>query len=571
MTKNKKTKGALLVSALSLLLCVAMLAGSTFAWFTDSSAASVNKITAGNLDVALYSKTDAGYTEVTEETKLFQEGALWEPGHVEVVNLKVANLGTLALQYTLGVNVSNEVSGTNVAGEVFNLSDYLQFALIDGEKNYGTGARDQAIADAEAANPVSISNLAANKPVVLYPKGEEATENHDYRCITMIVYMPTTVDNVANYRGEQIPSIDLGVALTAYQTPYEEDSFGNDYDIEADPGYDPFAEADAEALANGNNYRDSEGNYHKITSDQSSFLLDAAYNGGEYTLISDIGAASSSSSSKQADYSNKQSVLDLNGKTYTFGELELKQSTSSVAENSSLVIKDGTMMGSINFSDILKSNNAMQTVTLDHVTMGWGNPLAWNARDPNYYGLNLSTKTAGSVFTVMDSVLNCNAKFYTTAYNSDLETRAAANLTNTVVNGQLCGQGLTMNVNGCTVNGEVRCNASNSSKTTINISNSTVNGNAFFDAAKSAQKNDVTINNTVINGNLLTDYSRNNVHITLTDVTVTGTLRYPNLSAKVPADKVTIVSGTYGFDPTNYLASGSTVAQTGAVWVVTAG
>lgn len=570
MTKNKKTKGALLVSALSLLLCVAMLAGSTFAWFTDSSAASVNKITAGNLDVALYSKTDAGYTEVTEETKLFQEGALWEPGHVEVVNLKVANLGTLALQYTLGVNVSNEVSGTNVAGEVFNLSDYLQFALIDGEKNYGTGARDQAIADAEAANPVSISNLAANKPVVLYPKGEEATENHDYRCITMIVYMPTTVDNVANYRGEQIPSIDLGVALTAYQTPYEEDSFGNDYDIEADPGYDPFAEADAEALANGNNYRDSEGNYHKITSDQSSFLLDAAYNGGEYTLISDIGAASSSSSSRQADYSNKQSVLDLNGKTYTFGELELKQNYGSVAQNSSLIIKDGTMVGSVNFDDILKSYNAMQSVTLDHVTMGWGNPLPWNAKDPNYYGLNLAANAPGSVFTVMDSVLNCNAKFYTTV-NGSLEPKAAANLTNTVVNGQLCGQGLTMNVNGCTVNGRVYCNASNSSKTTINISNSTVNGNAFFSAGTYVEQNDVTINNTVINGNLQTSSTANKVHITLTDVTVTGTLCYDNSSWKVPADKVTIVSGTYGFDPTNYLASGSTVTQTDAVWVVTAG
>ena len=35
MTKSKNTKRALLASVLSLMLCAAMLVGSTFAWFTD--------------------------------------------------------------------------------------------------------------------------------------------------------------------------------------------------------------------------------------------------------------------------------------------------------------------------------------------------------------------------------------------------------------------------------------------------------------------------------------------------------------------------------------------------------
>ena len=54
MTKQKSTKRALLLSALSLLMCVSMLIGSTFAWFTDSVTSGNNKIVAGNLDVALY-------------------------------------------------------------------------------------------------------------------------------------------------------------------------------------------------------------------------------------------------------------------------------------------------------------------------------------------------------------------------------------------------------------------------------------------------------------------------------------------------------------------------------------
>ena len=51
MTSSKSTKRALLTSVLALLMCVAMLIGTTFAWFTDTASTAVNKIQAGNLDV----------------------------------------------------------------------------------------------------------------------------------------------------------------------------------------------------------------------------------------------------------------------------------------------------------------------------------------------------------------------------------------------------------------------------------------------------------------------------------------------------------------------------------------
>lgn len=44
MTSSKNTKRALLVSALSIALCCAMLIGSTFAWFTDSVTNTGNRI-----------------------------------------------------------------------------------------------------------------------------------------------------------------------------------------------------------------------------------------------------------------------------------------------------------------------------------------------------------------------------------------------------------------------------------------------------------------------------------------------------------------------------------------------
>ena len=53
MTNSKSTKRALISSTLAILMCVAMLIGTTFAWFTDTASTGVNKIQAGNLDIEL--------------------------------------------------------------------------------------------------------------------------------------------------------------------------------------------------------------------------------------------------------------------------------------------------------------------------------------------------------------------------------------------------------------------------------------------------------------------------------------------------------------------------------------
>ena len=90
MTNSKSTKRALLTSALALLMCVAMLVGATFAWFTDTASTGVNKIQAGNLDIELAYKnstTGGEFKEANKETPVFDNNALWEPGQVEYVVL----------------------------------------------------------------------------------------------------------------------------------------------------------------------------------------------------------------------------------------------------------------------------------------------------------------------------------------------------------------------------------------------------------------------------------------------------------------------------------------------------
>ena len=239
MTKSKNTKRALLASVLSMMLCLAMLIGSTFAWFTDSVTSGVNKIVAGNLDVELEYRpvtvnedgttTFGEWTPVDPAKSLFKptegDGAtLWEPGHVETVNLKVANLGTLALTYQLGINIASEKGSTNVNDEAFKLSDYIKFAVLDGEQTFAD--RDAAIAAADAT-AVDLSAIAVNEGGVLYPNGKGEAE----KLVTLVVYMPTTVGNEANYKtGYDAPEIELGINLVATQTPYENDSFDNQYD-----------------------------------------------------------------------------------------------------------------------------------------------------------------------------------------------------------------------------------------------------------------------------------------------------------------------------------------------------
>ena len=110
MTNSKATKKALLSSVLVMLVCVTMLIGTTFAWFTDNSSTNVNKIQSGTLDVEL--EMLDGENWVTAEGKTLDfvkaDGSttiLWEPGATyELPQLRVTNKGNLALKYKIVVN-----------------------------------------------------------------------------------------------------------------------------------------------------------------------------------------------------------------------------------------------------------------------------------------------------------------------------------------------------------------------------------------------------------------------------------------------------------------------------------
>ena len=237
MNNKRATKRALLTSVMALVMCVVMLAGTTFAWFTDTASTGVNKIQAGNLKMEVTYKnaetvknplTDTKFEPVTKETPVFNNNAIWEPGHVEYVVLKISNAGTLALKYKLGINIASETGSTNVFNKPFKLSDYIEFAVIDGDKsNLG---RDDLVAAATAAGNHVLNVGYTNEDHLL--AGATGSE----KTVTLVVWMPKSVGNEANYKvaeGITAPSIDLGINVAATQYTYEKDSFDETYDKNA--------------------------------------------------------------------------------------------------------------------------------------------------------------------------------------------------------------------------------------------------------------------------------------------------------------------------------------------------
>ena len=204
MNNNQKaTKRALLTSVMALVMCVVMLVGTTFAWFTDTASTGVNKIVSGNLKVDIIGADSDSHIEKLNFTKA--EGAegealLWEPGcRYLTEGFRIANKGNLALKWKAQVN-----KGTTASNEGnFDLLDVIDFYLVKGDKNGEGTPLDEFT-----------GNLKKDETSgVYYIKG----------------VMKTTAGN--DYQGLELSGITITVYAT--QDTVEFDSFDDQYDKDA--------------------------------------------------------------------------------------------------------------------------------------------------------------------------------------------------------------------------------------------------------------------------------------------------------------------------------------------------
>ena len=205
MNNKKATKRALLTSVMALVMCVVMLVGTTFAWFTDTASAGVNKIQAGNLEIELQMKDNNGnWVNAEGETLQFKvngaipaEGTqiLWEPGCTyELPELRVVNNGNLALKYKV---VVSGIQGSAKLNEVIDWTMKLDGADFIMGSEHSLAAKNNDTVDAD------------------------------------IFTISGTMDkNAGNeYQKEFIDGINITVYAT--QDTVENDSFGNTYDANA--------------------------------------------------------------------------------------------------------------------------------------------------------------------------------------------------------------------------------------------------------------------------------------------------------------------------------------------------
>ncbi len=204
--KKNTTKRSLLASVLALVMCVTMLVGTTFAWFTDSASTAVNKIESGTLHVDIVDKDGNSLDGKTLSFKNVNGDAniLWEPGATfNLDSFRIVNTGKLALKYKVIIN------GVNGNAKLLEAIDFT-VKIGDAEK--------VALADWEG---------------ILLPEGKTATTDNEVVGATDFITISGTMKKEAGNEYQGLSIDGIGITVVATQYTYENDSNGNTYDQNA--------------------------------------------------------------------------------------------------------------------------------------------------------------------------------------------------------------------------------------------------------------------------------------------------------------------------------------------------
>ncbi len=219
MTNTKTSKRALFASVLSLLLCISMLVGSTFAWFTDSASTGVGSIVAGTLDIDL---VDANGDSLEGKTIGFvnaDENTKWEPGcRYTLETIKLVNKGNLNAKYKV------VISATTGDVDLANVID-----VYEGETNLGTLRSFLDKADGIKEGVIAPGDTLA------------------FGTLTLV--MQTTAGN--EYQGKSIT--DISITVLATQATVESDSYDDQYDKDAEYPFVWADKADVDAVKENTN------------------------------------------------------------------------------------------------------------------------------------------------------------------------------------------------------------------------------------------------------------------------------------------------------------------------------
>ena len=216
MKQRKTTKRALLMSALAVLLCVSMLVGSTFAWFTDSVTSAGNKIQAGTLkiDLEVYDKETDTWNSIKGSQEALFNYTNWEPGYTAVQLLKIENEGSLTLKWYAKFISQVELS---------KLADVIDVYVCPSATELTYPSRELAGYTKVGTVAEFVNTIQTTTNGVLAPEG--------FAYLGIALKMQEEAGN--DYQG-----LDLGgafdIQILATQMTAEVDSFNDQYDADAE-------------------------------------------------------------------------------------------------------------------------------------------------------------------------------------------------------------------------------------------------------------------------------------------------------------------------------------------------
>ena len=516
MNNKRATKRALLTSVMALVMCVVMLVGTTFAWFTDTASTGVNKIQAGNLDIQLLMRTtdEEGKTDYKNigdshdvifggENSLVAQNnnqdTLWEPGKTQVAYLAVRNAGNLALKYNLILNVKDEgligaldyaiVPQSKLSGENQTCTDTIA-SWVDAKERTGAESGKLTAGTFTAAPNGCLDEIAHDK-----------TKTNETEYFALVVHMD---ENAGNTYMNKSVTIDMKVVAT--QAAAEFDSFNNQYDKDAPLDFEPVATADElnAAAAAGKNVQ--------LTQDVT--LMDAV------TF-------------------NKAVTIDLNGKTLTSS---LNSNGYSLVTKANATIVNGTYKG----TGTARGIGAYGNLKMSHVTVDVAGQVG------------VACSTSDSQYTIEDSTIKggyalCNFSNNATinVSNSTLEGKTTGlyhNGSNSGLNLTVTGTKINAGNNGTDATG-VYISGSTATKAAggyqkASFTDCTIKGNA----AVEVKYTDLTLNNctviaTVDSANA--SYTQNNNGSTTNGFAVVSTDNATNNTMPKPEGTITINGGSY--------------------------
>ncbi len=224
-SKRKNTKQALFSSVLALILCISMLLGTTYAWFTDTVTSSGNKIKSGSLKLDLLvlnevinedGTTQNEWVSIKDNPQPLFTYENWEPGYTDVTILKVENLGTLALKWEARFASEQPLSA---------LAEVIDVYVNPGvEEKY---PNDRANLKAEGWDNVGTLNNFINtisETTYGYLDAKESA--------TLGIALKMREDAGNEYQNLTLGEFDIRIVAT--QATAESDSFGDDYDVDAE-------------------------------------------------------------------------------------------------------------------------------------------------------------------------------------------------------------------------------------------------------------------------------------------------------------------------------------------------